>query len=74
MVYMGADAIYQNRPLNVEFLDEKLRMKDASNILQHNPFIVFVSLEMITVARFFSIMHAAIVIPFDGWLVTLTIY
>ena len=56
----------QNFLLNVDFLDEKLKMKDASNILQQNLFIVLTSLEleMIDVVRFIFIMHVAIVILF----------
>ena len=53
VICMGADAVYINRPLNVEFLDERLRIKDNSNILQENLFIVLLSLEMIAVSRFF---------------------
>ena len=34
VICMGADAVYINRPFNVEFLDERLRIKDNSNILR----------------------------------------
>ena len=71
IICMGADAVYINRPLNVEFLDERLRIKDNSNILQQNLFIVLSSLEMIAVSRFFSILHVSIVIPFR-WLSGMT--
>jgi len=67
VICMGADAIYIDRRLNVEFLDERLRIKDNSNILQENLFIVLSSLEMIAVSRLFSILHVSIVIPFR-WL------
>ena len=67
VICMGADAVYINRPLNVEFLDERLRIKGNSHILQENLFIVLSSLEMIAVSRFFSILHVSIVIPFR-WL------
>lgn len=67
VICMGADAVYINRPLNVEFLDERLRIKDNANILQENLFIVLSSLEMIAVSRLFSILHVSIVIPFR-WL------
>jgi hypothetical protein len=60
---MGADAIYMNRPLNVEFLDERLRVRGNENILQKNLFVVLLSLEMIAVSRMFSILNIAIVIP-----------
>ena len=67
IICMGAPAIYINRPLNVEFLDEKLRQLGNENILQKNLFIVLSSLEMIATARFFSILYVAVVIPFR-WL------
>ena len=67
VICMGADAVYINRPLNVEFLDHRLSIKDNSNILQENLFIVLSSLEMIAVSRLFSILHVSIVIPFR-WL------
>ena len=67
LIYMGADAVYMNRPLNVEFLDKKLRMIGNENILQKNLFTILSSLEMISVLRFFSILHVAVVIPFR-WL------
>ena len=64
---MGADAIYMNRPLNVEFLDERLQINGNTNILQKNLFIILLSKEMIAASRFFSIIHVSIVIPFQ-WL------
>ena len=64
VICMGADAVYINRRFNVEFLDERLRIKDNANILQENLFVVLSSLEMIAVSRFFSILHVSIVIPF----------
>ena len=67
IICMGADAVYINRPLNVEFLDERLRIKDNANILQENLFVVLSSLEMIAVSRLFSILHVSIVKPFR-WL------
>ena len=63
VICSGADAVYNNRPLNVEFLDKRLRIKDNANILQENLFVVLTSLEMIAVSRFFSILHVAVVIP-----------
>ena len=59
---MGADDVYNKRPLNVEFLDTHLRIKDNANILQENLFVVHSPLEMIAVLRFFSILHVAVVI------------
>ena len=63
VICMRADAVYNNRPLNIEFLDKRLRIKDNANILQENLFVVLSSLEMIAVSRFFSILHVAVVIP-----------
>ena len=67
LVTMGAGPIYWNRVYNVEFLDETLRVKGNENILQQNLFIILSSIEMIAVARFFAIVHAAICMPFR-WL------
>ena len=71
VICMGADAVYINRPLNVEFLDQRLRIKDNANILQENLFVVLSSLEMVAVSRLFSILHVSIVIPFR-WLAGMT--
>jgi hypothetical protein len=67
LVCMGADAIFMNRPLNVEFLDKRLRVRGNENILQQNLFIILSSLEMMAVSRFYSILHVSVVIPFR-WL------
>jgi len=66
-ICMGAGPIYKNRPVNVHFLDERLRVKDNDNILQQNLFIILSSLEMIATSRFFAILHVAVCIPFR-WL------
>ena len=42
-------------------------MKDASNILQENLFVVLVSSDMMASTRFFDILHVAIFLLF-GWL------
>lgn len=63
LICMGSIAIYMNRNYNVEFLAEKLEMKDHENILEENLFTVLVSSEMISVARFWAIVHVAIVMP-----------
>ena len=68
VICMGANAVYINRPLNIEFLDQRLCIKDNFNIFQENLFIVLSSLEMIDMSCLFSIFHIAIVIPFR-WLV-----
>jgi len=67
VICMGANAVYNNRPLNDEFLDKRLCIKANANILQENMFAVLTSLEMIAVSHFFSILHVAVVIPFR-WL------
>ena len=66
-ICMGAGPIYKNRPINVHFLDDRLRVKDNDNILQQNLFIILSSLEMIATSRFFAILHVAVCIPFR-WL------
>lgn len=33
LICMGPDAIYMDRPLNVEFMDERLRVRGNKNIL-----------------------------------------
>ena len=63
IICMGADAVYMNRPLNIEFLDERLRMRGNDNIIQQNLFVILSSLEMIAVSRLFSILHVSIVTP-----------
>ena len=67
LITMGAGPIYWNRPFNVEFLDDALRVRDASNILQENLFTILTSVEMIATSRFFSILHLGICLPFR-WL------
>jgi hypothetical protein len=64
---MGADALYMNRLLNVEFLDEHLQMYGNTNILQKNLFIILASKEIIAASWFFSVIHVSIVILFR-WL------
>ena len=39
LICMGADAVYMNCPLNIEFLDEKLRIKDTPRESVHRPVI-----------------------------------
>ena len=67
IITMGAGPVYWNRRFSVEFLDDVLRVKGASNILQENLFTVLSSVEMIASSRFFSILHLAICLPFR-WL------
>ena len=45
IITMGAGPIYWNRIFNVEFLDDYLRIKDNTNILQQNLFTIFTSIE-----------------------------
>ena len=63
LICMGSIAIYMNRNYNVEFLNEKLTLKNHDNILEENLFTILVSSEMIAVARFWAIVHVAIVMP-----------
>lgn len=67
LITLGAGPIYWNRKFNVEFLDDVLRVKGASNILQENLFTILSSLEMIASSRFFAILDLAICLPFR-WL------
>ena len=61
---MGDGPIYWNRILNVEFLDDYIRIKDNTNILQQNMFTILTSIEMIATSRFFEILHVEICTPF----------
>ena len=67
LVCMGAGPIYWNRQFCVDFLDERLAMKDGDNILQTNLHCLLTSVEMIAVTRFFSILHVGMMMPFR-WL------
>ena len=64
---MGVSPIYWNRIFNVEFLDDYLRIKDNTNILQQSLFTILTSIERIANSRFFAILHVATWIPFR-WL------
>ena len=44
IITMGAGPIYWNRIFNVEFLDDYLRIKDNTNILQQNMFAILTSI------------------------------
>ena len=57
IIAMGASPIYWNCKFKVEFLDDVLRVKGASNILQEILFTVLSSIEIIPNSRFFSILH-----------------
>ena len=59
----GAGPLYFNRPLWVEFLDERLRVPGADNILQENLFIALTFVEMIASARVHSIICISILMP-----------
>ena len=67
IITLGAGPIYWNRKFNVEFLDDVLRVKGASNILQENLFTILASQEMIASSRFFAILDLAICLQFR-WL------
>ena len=53
LITMGAGPIYWNRILNIEFLDDVLRVKGAGNIIQENLFTILSSLEMVASSCFF---------------------
>ena len=67
LITLGASPIYWNCKSNVEFLDDVLRVRGASNILQENLFTILSSLEMIASTHFFAILELAICLPFR-WL------
>ena len=67
IIAMGAVSIYWERIFKVEFLDDYLRIKDNTNILQQNMFTILTSIEIIATYRFFAILHVAICMPF-WWL------
>ena len=58
-------AIYMNREVNIEFLDESLRMpgKRIENILMQNMFVLLASPEMAAQSRFLCIVYFAIYLP-----------
>ena len=62
--------IIQNYPFYLEFLDWTLRKTNTSDkvsILQRNLFVALGSVEMIALARFMSIIHVSVSMPFR-WL------
>lgn len=67
MVCEGAGPLYMNRRVWVEFLDMRLRVPSADNILQECLYISLTSVEMIASARVHAIIHLAIVTP-HRWL------
>ena len=68
IITMGDGPIYWNRIFNVELLDDYLRIKDNTNILQQNMFSISSFIEMIANYRFFAIFHVEICMPF--WCLT----
>lgn len=59
----GAGAIYYNRSLYIQFLDEQLKSPSANNILQENLFIILACEEMTALCRLCSIFHFAFSLP-----------
>ena len=55
-------AIYMNREVNIEFLDESLQMpsKTRDNILMRDMFVLLASPEMAAQSRFLCIVYFAI--------------
>ena len=72
IVMLCAAAIYMNRPYYIEYLDKRLKARNASkkkksNILEENSWIVLSSLIVVACFRGLSIVHYAIIVPFR-WL------
>ena len=67
MVCEGSGALYMNRTYWVEFIDERLRVPGAANILQECLFIELTCIDMIASARVHSILHLSVVMP-HRWL------
>ena len=65
MILEASLAIYMNREVNIEFLDESLQMhvKRRDNILIRNLFVLLASPEMAAQSRFLCIVYFAIFIP-----------
>ena len=67
LAFDGAGPVYMNRAVWVEFLDERLRMPGADNILQECLFVLLTSVAMIATARVHAIILLALVLP-HRWL------
>eukprot|EP00965_Chrysotila_dentata_P105673 3490413-Pleurochrysis_carterae.AAC.1 len=63
LAFEGAAPVYTNRVLWVEFLDERLRMPGADDILQENLFVCLTSVELIASVRVHAILYLSVVIP-----------
>ena len=64
VVSMASLAIFWNRNYCIEFLDEILiDKKKGENILARNLFVMLSSLEMVAVARLWSIFHFSLIMP-----------
>ena len=59
----GAGAIYYNRNLYIQFLNEQLETPNANNILQENLFLILACQEMTALCRLCSIFHFAFSVP-----------
>ena len=66
IITMGARPVYWNCAFSIELLDDILRVKGASNILQENMFTVLLSVEMIASSGFFLSSIFPSVCPSDG--------
>ena len=62
LICMGYMAIFKNRVLNIELLDDQLRICGNNHILQQNLFIILSSIEMIATSRLFDMINAAVCI------------
>ena len=65
MILEASLAIYMNQEVNIELLDESLRMpgKIPDNILMQNLFVLLTLPEMVAQYRFLCIVYFAICIP-----------
>ena len=66
LICMGYMAIFKNRVLNIELLDDQLRICGNNHILQQNLFIILSSIKMISTSIMFAILNVAFLCLFVG--------
>jgi len=67
LAFEGAGPVYMNRVYWTEFLDERLRIPGAENILQECLFVLLTSVAMVATLRVHAIFFIALVMP-HRWL------
>ena len=74
LICMGSMTIFKNWVLNIEFLDDHMRICGNNHTLQKNLFIILSSIEMIATSRMFAIINVAVCMPVcwlaglvEGW-------